>query len=81
MSSYIRELSLSSRIDNIEVIYLSGKSGETEDISTNDWDFIIIFFLDFFNVISLLWKRNEIHFCCLTFETRYLPELIKPSRY
>lgn len=50
MSSYIRELSLFSRIDNIEMIYLSGKSGEIEDISTNNWDFIIIIFSSFFKI-------------------------------
>jgi len=42
--TYIRELSLFSRIDNIEVIYFFGKWGETEEILMNDWDFIITFF-------------------------------------
>lgn len=44
MSSYIRELSLFLKIDNIEVIYFSEKSEKIMEISTNDWDFIITLF-------------------------------------
>jgi len=44
MSSYIRELSLSYKIDNIEVIYFFEKSEKIMEILTNDWDFIITLF-------------------------------------
>jgi len=40
-------------------------------------EILLLLFSDF-KLISL-WKRNEIHFCCLMFEIRYFNELIKAA--
>ena len=42
-------------------------------------EILLLLFSDF--KLILLWKRNEIHFCCLTFEIRYFNELIEPPRH